>query len=632
VREWKGPLGGGPAPRGEPLRLPASMAAQGMGRNVEGTKRLFHEIFHETSSGDFGIQVKNGPLFRCHTSILNAAGGFCGKVRQFGKMQGRSADHDLIPQPQDYFKQKGYARLLEDMESVKFSQPKERQSNFSKMMSGAANVHEDPMKPGWSSAHFIGGTTGANKRADPFFLSERYEVDVDCELMAELLRFVYQGHMSFFDLQPDSDKGNEVLTHKMLTICYDAEKFSVDALYEQLLEWFGKRSYFVVGEENFADAFYHLQHFEHRATEEHSRTVLVKTVTGDMLANREQFRCITRDPRWCSLPVKFVESILRFDGMPIQSETEVLTLIDRWNANANQEKKDIVKLLACFRPNEETRASLKTWLQLMGWMTPNGRIVDMPGLQGLEAVVSGVSNKGKKPRTGRKILSEVEQARLTLMTGDTGNKGAESVDMESVFLQYQGSRVVAKGSSFQLGANQKLLQGDCIRDAGIKRLRVAMSEPNNGLWNPEHEVFIGATYGEGRYFGYICSATAFSGIFAVRALASAAPAPAAPVHLTGAGNKVEFDLALEVQLSRVDLISTCKLSIIFNNETITEEKFQISHATLTDGHGLRFQVVGTGLGKDKVLVNLAWVGGGGASVDKEVVYGPIGFVEADAFR
>ena len=28
----------------------------------------------------------------------------------------------------------------------------------------------------------------------------------------------------------------------------------------------------MVGELNFADAFYHLQHYEHRATEAHSRT------------------------------------------------------------------------------------------------------------------------------------------------------------------------------------------------------------------------------------------------------------------------------------------------------------------------------------------------------------------------
>ena len=77
------------------------------------------------------------------------------------------------------------------------------------------------------------------KRRDPFFLAERYTVDCDCERMAELLRFVYQGEMSFFDLRPKSDTEREVLVHKMLHMCIDAEKYSVDALYEKLLVWLG---------------------------------------------------------------------------------------------------------------------------------------------------------------------------------------------------------------------------------------------------------------------------------------------------------------------------------------------------------------------------------------------------------
>ncbi|CAE7539932.1 unnamed protein product, partial [Symbiodinium necroappetens] len=68
---------------------------------------------------------------------------------------------------------------------------------------------------------------------------------------------------------------------------------------------------------------------------------------------------------------------------------------------------------------------------------------------------------------------------------------------------------------------------------------------------------------------------------------------------------------------------------IFKNECLTQEVFQISHDTLVNGPGLRYQVVGTGLERDRVLINLAWVSGGGPALDKQVEYGPIGFVDGE---
>eukprot|EP00931_Biecheleriopsis_adriatica_P029549 TRINITY_DN1752_c0_g1_i4.p1 TRINITY_DN1752_c0_g1~~TRINITY_DN1752_c0_g1_i4.p1 ORF type:complete len:604 (-),score=139.49 TRINITY_DN1752_c0_g1_i4:224-2035(-) len=592
---------------------------------IVGTARLFREIFQETSSGDFGIQVKDGPLFRCHSRILESAGGFCGKVRQFGKLQNRMADHDLIPAPKDYFKQMGYTRLLEDLQAIQFSQPIERSALNGGLNS--LNKREDPNKPGFTTAHFIGGTTGTQKRADPFFLAERYELQCDCELMAELLRFVYCGQMAFLDRQPESDQENEILTKKMLAICFDAEKFSVDALYEQLLQWFGQRSFYVVGEQNFADAFYHLQHFEHSATEEHSRLVLLKTITGDMLSNREQFRAVTRDQRWCSLPVGFVEKVLMYDHMPIGSERAVLELIDRWNATADKSKAEIVRLLGCYRPDEETRQEFRNWLSRMGWMDSEGNIADVPSLEGLGAIINNnKKNKGKKPRNNLRHHSEDD---IKALAAKEEEEDAAGDELEATFFHYRGTQVLAQGGSFKLGAGERLLQGDILRDPGCSRIRVSLSEPETYLWNQEHEVFVGLSYGEGKYFGFLCSATAFSGVFSLRALASAAPAPSAPVHLTGSGNKMEFDLGLEIQLHRVDLVVTCKLSAIFKNESLTEELFQISHDTLVNGPGLRYQVVGTGLESSRVLINLAWVSGGGPAQDKEMNYGPIDFIEGE---
>merc|ERR1712146_589058 len=76
------------------------------------------------------------------------------------------------------------------------------------------------------------------------------------------------------------------------------------------------------------------------------------------------------------------------------------------------------------------------------------------------------------------------------------------------------------------------------------------------------------------------------------------------------GNKVEFDCAIEVQLTRVNMVVTCKLSIISRNETLTEDLFQVSHHTLKEADGLRYQVVATGLEDQEVDVQLGWVSGG----------------------
>eukprot|EP00438_Fugacium_kawagutii_P011977 Skav236736 [mRNA] locus=scaffold3352:229625:241194:+ [translate_table: standard] len=236
---------------------------------IHGSSRLFREIFQETSSGDFGIHIKDGPLFRCHTRILDSSGGFCGKVRQFGKLMSRNADHDEIPAAKEYFKAQGYTRLLDDLQSIQFSQPMERSALNGSLASKLGGKREDPLKPGMPKVSH----TKPGPSLFPWPTKERYEIQCDCELMAELLRFIYCGEMSFFEGQEGTHKANEILTQKMLAICFEAERFSVDALYEKLLSWFGKRSFYVVGELNFADAFYHLQHYEHRATEEHSKNV-----------------------------------------------------------------------------------------------------------------------------------------------------------------------------------------------------------------------------------------------------------------------------------------------------------------------------------------------------------------------
>lgn len=593
----------------------------------------FFDIFQETSSGDFGIQpkvpdgVEAVPLFRCHTYILEMTPGFMGKVRQFGTALPRAVDNTKLMPAKEYFKVMGYTGLTEDVEFCSFGRPLSESAMANSGISAMGKKHSDPIAPGFSTEMLLSGTRGCIRRRDPFFLSERYEVDCDCEVLAEILRYCYQGHSAFLYLRPKTDVEKEVLKEKMLRLCFKAELFSVDQLFEQVLEWFDFACFKMIGEKNFADSFFHLQHFEGQCTEAHSRRRLRETVTGDMLAPRAQFRCVTRDPRWASLPVDFVEYTLKFDGMPIASEMEILNLIERWNAAADKPKEMVIQLLTAFRPDAESAEYLRNWLSGQGWLDSEGEPVSsMPELQAVVKLMDPKFYAKLKPRHNLfgKDAEEAEcQAILDAAKeggGDPNNKKSArpvaDADVEAAFVHYRGMVPVSRGFAFPLGSQQRLVQTQAIRASGIQRLRVVLANPRLVLWDPEHEVFVGISYGEGKFFGYLVSATAFSGIFSVRALASAAPAPNAPVHLTGSGNKVEFDCAIEVQLTRVNMVVTCKLSIIARNETLTEDLFQVSHHTLKQADGLRYQVVATGLEDQEVDVQLGWVSGGD-NADKE---------------
>jgi hypothetical protein len=330
--------------------------------------------------------------------------------------------------------------------------------------------------------------------------------------------------------------------------------------------------------------------------------------------------------------------------LPIGSETEVLNLIERWNANANKQKEEIAVLLACFRPDEETHGSLIAWVRSMGWLDANDEMSKAPpgpAFDSIRRILRGTGQR-KAPRNNFGSGPWMEQGDLaaTRATFDTTGFGRSAFgrtdetsgseqQQPNTFLHYKGGVAVSEGNSFRIGAQQRLVQVDALRQAGIQRMRVAFSNPGAELWDVDHEVFVGLSYGEGRYFGYIVSGTAFSGIFGLRALASAAPAPQKPVHMTGGGNKVEFDLALEVQLHRANLVVACKLQVIFGNEVLTEEFFQISYETLSTGPGLRYQVVATGLEDAELDVQLAWVGGGIGEEEDTTVAGMLDFTEGD---
>merc|ERR1719399_29663 len=363
-------------------------------------------------------------------------------------------------------------------------------------------------------------------------------------------------------------------------------------------------------------------------------------MTQSVLQVRSHFRMVTRDARWSQLPFEMLERILQDDDLAIGSETEVLNLIERWNALADKKKKDIVKLLGCFRPDADSKKILEMWFTNMGFTIDSGNKDGKPSTSDEEDVQKMLrrlmrgDKTGKGPRrnlSDKQVQDALKEAEEDRAEEERAKREAAEAkrkeELEHKFVQYEGRRLMGEGYSFNLLSGHRIIQATPQRDAGFYRLRVTLTDPKALLWDPNHEVFVGASYGEHAHFGYICGISAFSGVFALRTFSSSTSknmrdkdddveieARNAPVHLTGSGNKVEFDVALEIEMQRINRIVCCKLCVILNNLSITEDSFQISHSTLKEGAGIRFEVAPAGLGEESIDVQLAWVGGG--SVEK----------------
>merc|ERR1719335_1616823 len=122
------------------------------------------------------------------------------------------------------------------------------------------------------------------------------------------------------------------------------------------------------------------------------------------------------------------------------------------------------------------------------------------------------------------------------------------------------------------------------------------------------------TVGTRRYFGFLVKLTDFQSIYSFQVWSSAAPLPLDPKHLTGAGNKVEFDLLLGVEMAQYNGVVPCSLRVLHNSTTVTVANFEVSEDVLTDeGPGLKYMVTAAGFGEHEELeALLAWVGGGDA--------------------
>jgi hypothetical protein len=458
---------------------------------------------------------------------------------------------------------------------------------------------------------------GALGRRDPYVLAERYELpqNLDYEHLVELLRFVYCDYLYYerLPISSDSEKKDKVrLMRDMLLL---ADRFSVDTLYDRCIEFFKRRCFQECGVLPFTDLYFQLEHYMGTITEPLFLKRL-KQALVEMTFNPVQLRAVARDSRWCSLSCDLLYDILDADGLAVTQESEVVGLIERWNAHADKTKDDIARLMTTCRENP-----------------------DAPGVPG--GVAGGLRKSMMNGSNFRKSMAPVntKPPRRNLFVEDTKspadlspaespkNAGVQETQSsksdsastgevaEQTFTQVDGNSAIGTGFTFYLGQGESILQTNAFRKAGSYRLRASFKQPEMENWPKEQEVFLGANFGVTKYFGYLISATEFVGIYRVTVVSGASGTLTEPIFITGNSSRVELDCELNIRVPKVNGIVQCNFVLYFNNINVGSDAFQLTQETMTDGPGLRYMVTSTGLDKtdqQTVFVQLSWLRGGAA--------------------
>lgn len=551
---------------------------------------LFFEIFQDTSTGDIGLQLACGPLFRCHREVLEKCGGLLPRVRGFPtlpiKVGGSKLETDKYPSPtyhEDYIRKnplKVRPDLLSDLGFSAFSR-----HEAASVLGNASGNQSDVARLyfiGSSSATELSGSLGTLQRRDPFTLAERYEVDEEYEPFFELMRYAYKGHFAYLAKPCADDEDRRVKCRNMREMLFMGARFAVDTLFDVCLEWFIKTCFNECGQAAFLEVFFQLEHYVVSVAEKMMHDQLYDALL-EMLSYRPQFDAVTQDPRWASLHVDFVENILTDDRLAIQSEAEVLGLIDRWNASADKPKDLLVRLLGAFRPDMESIEKLR-----------GGPV---------SSVLKTLLDRAAPPRGGAGIKAHADEL-----------KKSKAAEDEGVFGLLENGIMKEAGYSFMLQRGRVILQQVAVRTVGTRRLRMTLSQTGQPLWKQSHEFFCGLSFGVQRYFGFLVKLTDFQSIYSFQVWSSGAPLPLDPKHLTGSGNKVEFDLLLGVEMKQYNGVVPCSLRVLHNSTTVTIANFEVSEDVMKpDGPGLKYMVVGAGFGEyEEIECLLAWVGGGDA--------------------
>mmetsp|Transcript_9869 Transcript_9869/g.24393 ORF Transcript_9869/g.24393 Transcript_9869/m.24393 type:complete len:647 (+) Transcript_9869:534-2474(+) len=610
-----------------------------------GVEKLFGEIFVETSSGDIGLQVKDGPLLRCHSVALGRVPGFLSQLR--AKL--RPLPLYIEKQPLNtmaWLKKRGHRRIAEQIQFASFAEDR---------YTGGTDV---VLKGGWSTCDPMSGTKCGFQRKDPLRLAERYELSEDVERAVELLRFVYLDQIEFMSMKPDTEEAKGRLLSQMVDMLFLANRFAVDQLFARLMRWFPTHCRAVCGDRAFCDAYYKIQYYYQFSVEEPLFRNLMKQTLVGMGCVRTNFQLLSWDDRWTSLPPSFLQLVLDHDDLAVTSEAEVLVLIERWNANRDKDAEEIYEICCCYRQTAENVEALVFFLSNLGLLEQTGaakgkeKKIDESMYDNKEdAIRAGqlaklfavLPRRNTKPRRGKTEKKNRKQAEAvnrsdTAQVLDDDLAGADD-DLAVAFSQVEQSNQVVevevededldafmlvkkdadtgkffggqRGLGFTVVAGETMTQLCPIRDAGQYRIRVAMSQKLAQLWIPNHSCFVGVVYNEHCFCGYQVQASDFLGIYELRCMTSVSAKPEKPVFLTGSGTKVDFDLDLTVDMKLVNGVIGCRFSIIANSITLTMDEIQVSNKCMQDG-GLRFQIVPMGLDhKEQMDIRITWIMGNG---------------------
>ena len=91
----------------------------------------------------------------------------------------------------------------------------------------------------------------------------------------------------------------------------------------------------------------------------------------EMVCDRDNLTSISGDGRWPSLPATLLTAAFNLDNLAITSESELLSLVERWNANRDKSPEDIIMVAQCFRQTGENIFQLINFLSTLGLINEN---------------------------------------------------------------------------------------------------------------------------------------------------------------------------------------------------------------------------------------------------------------------
>jgi len=240
-------------------------------------------------------------------------------------------------------------------------------------------------------------------------------------------------------------------------------------------------------------------------------------------------------------------------------------------------------------------------------------VEDLPGIQADRLLMLLKQQQQKVAKKPRSLSSKDPHGEITAvdLEAEAAKKRDQELEKMQEWVAYRGEEAIATGHLFTIGPQISLLQKTPIHQPGSYKIKVALSQEREPVWNPRHEVFCGARWSmpnrptDVKFFGYVVGLSDFQGIYRVQS-ASSEGAVGEPQCLTGSGKRVEFDLQLDVEMERINQTVGCKVAVILNNVTFTEDQFSV-HKSVLAGTGMRLQVIGTGISRgSEVEASIQW--------------------------